>query len=362
MLKALIHLYYHMSSFHLAEDMILKQATFYSPCACQQLLTSSPPRLTLAGWELNAIGSGAFGRVYAAHCKATGCYHALKILENVGMASREFYMARRRATAKDTNLGIIICTGPCVQDRIPAHDKELYMVLQELLQVDLFDLIADPRAQPYMKARSCALQHVAFSILNGTNGASFTRFKSKKLTREDLHQVGIVHGDLKPENIMLSFDNKLKIIDLGVAYHVAEPRRVGGTYQYLPPEHIFGMWKTGNGGDIFSIAMLLLELWHGSCVLPREMIDAYSYRGDAIHSLEQRNVAPLYHLILLSSIIAGREVWAGKLLRKYYGNISKPRLQAKVTRAFPSASQEICALLVSFITARMSNTNLLTKC
>ena len=351
-----------MNTLHLAENMILGQTTFYSSCACQQLLTSRPPKITLQGWELNAIGSGAFGRVFTAHCKATGCFHALKVLEDAGAASREFYMARARASAKDTNLGITICTGPCIQDFISAQGGEVYVVLQELLQVDLFNLIADPSVQPYTMVQNCALKHIAFSILNGTKGVLTARFARWKLTREDLHEVGIVHGDLKLENIMLSYDNRLKIIDLGIAYHVTEPRRVGGTHQYLPPEHIFGMWNTGNGGDIFSIAMLLLEVWHGNCILPRQVIEAYYYRGNTTHSLEQRNVAPLYHLVLLSSLIARREVWAGKLLRRYYGKSSKPRLQAKITHAFPEASQEICALLVSFHNADIANSNLLTIC
>ena len=159
---------------------------------------------------------------------------------------------------------------------------------------------------------------------------------------------------------MLSYDDRFKIIDLGHAYHMAEPRRVGGTYQYLPPEHVFGMWNTGSGGDVFAIAMLLLEVWHGGCILPQQVIDAYYSRGNAVHLLEQRNIAPLYHLVLLSSLIAGREVWAGKLLRRYYGKITKPRLQARVTNAFPQASEEIYALLVSINNADISNINLLT--
>ena len=165
-----------MSFLHLEEDMTLEQTTFYSSCACQRLLTSSPPRLTLVGWELNAIGSGAFGRVFTARCKTTGCCHALKVLDNVGVASREFYMARRRAAANDTNLGIIICTGPWIPNPMSAHVKEVYVVLQELLQIDLFDLVTEPSAQPYRMVRNCALKHIAFSILNGTNGALIIHF------------------------------------------------------------------------------------------------------------------------------------------------------------------------------------------
>ena len=163
---------------------------------------------------------------------------------------------------------------------------------------------------------------------------------------QDLHDIGVIHGDPKLENLMLSEAGELKIIDFGNSYHISESRRVGGTYQYLPPEHVFGQWNTGNGGDVFAAAILLIEVWLRSNLFPQSMADAYNYHGDNSRLLEQHSMAPLYHIVLLSSFVAGREVWAGTILRKYYGKMSKCRMYAKVIRSFPCAGDEIFDLLV----------------
>jgi serine/threonine-protein kinase len=52
-----------------------------------------------------------------------------------------------------------------------------------------------------------------------------------------MHRRGVYHGDLKPSNIMLSRDGKVKVIDFGTAWIKGEPKnRVQGTPQYMAPE------------------------------------------------------------------------------------------------------------------------------
>jgi serine/threonine-protein kinase len=52
-----------------------------------------------------------------------------------------------------------------------------------------------------------------------------------------MHRRGVYHGDLKPGNIMLSRDGKVKVLDFGTAWIKGQPKdRVQGTPQYMAPE------------------------------------------------------------------------------------------------------------------------------
>ena len=90
------------------------------------------------------------------------------------------------------------------------------------------------------------------------------------------HSAGILHRDMKPENIMLCKDGVVKILDFGLARHggVAgpEPSSTGasgtisgtlsGTLLYMPPEILRGEIAT-SASDVFSLGTFLYELIAG---------------------------------------------------------------------------------------------------
>ena len=52
-----------------------------------------------------------------------------------------------------------------------------------------------------------------------------------------MHRRGVYHGDLKPSNIMVTEDGRVKLIDFGTAWIKGEDKnRVQGTPQYMAPE------------------------------------------------------------------------------------------------------------------------------
>jgi serine/threonine-protein kinase len=81
------------------------------------------------------------------------------------------------------------------------------------------------------------------------------------------HASGIVHRDVKPENVLLTPDGRVKVADFGLAraQAAAGPTRAGlliGTVAYLPPEQVTGS-GTGPRGDVYSAGVVLFELLTG---------------------------------------------------------------------------------------------------
>jgi len=91
------------------------------------------------------------------------------------------------------------------------------------------------------------------------------------------HAAGILHRDMKPENIMLRKDGVVKILDFGLARHeggAVMPAvnamgasgtisgTLSGTLMYMPPEILRGETAT-SASDVFSLGVFLYELTSG---------------------------------------------------------------------------------------------------
>lgn len=86
---------------------------------------------------------------------------------------------------------------------------------------------------------------------------------------EYIHENGVVHRDLKPENIMVDDQDRIKLIDFGIAGDTAARRLTYanftatlGTADYISPEQVKG--KRGDGrSDIYAMGIILYEMLTG---------------------------------------------------------------------------------------------------
>jgi serine/threonine-protein kinase len=79
-------------------------------------------------------------------------------------------------------------------------------------------------------------------------GFGLVRLLAKQFV--EVHELGVAHLDLKPDNIMVTPDGEIHLIDFGMSLltvHVGGATlptgaAVGGTQGYMPPEQVFGIW------------------------------------------------------------------------------------------------------------------------
>jgi len=84
-----------------------------------------------------------------------------------------------------------------------------------------------------------------------------------------IHTHGVVHRDLKPENIMVDTEDRIKLIDFGIAANVGSRRitfaklsQTMGTPDYISPEQVRG--KRGDArSDIYALGVMLYEMLTG---------------------------------------------------------------------------------------------------
>lgn len=86
---------------------------------------------------------------------------------------------------------------------------------------------------------------------------------------------GIVHCDLKPENIMINTEGVIKLLDLGISHRFEfndgpqnVPEQVLGTPAYISPEQVYGDVELDCRSDIYSLAATIYQLSTGRLLFP----------------------------------------------------------------------------------------------
>lgn len=113
-----------------------------------------------------------------------------------------------------------------------------------------------------------------------------------------LHRMDIIHQDLKPDNIMIDENGRIKIIDFG-AVHVAslaeqasvmERQHPEGTLNYTAPEYLLGE-KGSTRSDIFSLGVITYEMLTGTLPYKEKQINPFALKSyHHMHYIQARSV------------------------------------------------------------------------
>jgi serine/threonine protein kinase len=107
----------------------------------------------------------------------------------------------------------------------------------------------------------------------GADAASALHF-AHQITDENGRRLGLVHRDISPANILVSYSGSAKIVDFGIAKAVeisdqrTNPGTVKGKFTYMSPEQTTGAQLDGRS-DVFSLAIVLWELATGRPLVDR---------------------------------------------------------------------------------------------
>ena len=109
-------------------------------------------------------------------------------------------------------------------------------------------------------------------------------FRELMFALGDIHEKGILHRDLKPQNLMFRRDGSLAVVDFGIAKNIAAADRTGvgeilGTPRYMSPEQVQGR-ALDLRTDIYNAGVLLYQMLTG-----RHLFDGETAMEVAMHHL-----------------------------------------------------------------------------
>lgn len=184
------------------------------------------------------LGGGGFGTVYRAWDERLRRSVAVKVVESPGEADRVAREAQAAARLAHRNIAMLY--------ELASDDEYAYLV-GELIEGDTVRSLA----------RGGELSDRAVAEIGAAAAAGLAH----------AHRAGVVHRDVKPENILVSDRGETKLVDFGIARIAGQETltasgAVLGTLAYMAPEQADGL-RPGPAADVYSLALTLYELWAG---------------------------------------------------------------------------------------------------
>jgi serine/threonine-protein kinase len=191
------------------------------------------------------LGSGGMSMVYRAQDLMLERVVAIKVLredysQNVNFRSRFHQEAKAAANLSHPNI-------------VPVHDfgyfsNQLFIVMEYVTGTDLKSL---------MRQRGIFNTQEAIDLITqACSGLGYA------------HRAGLVHCDVKPQNMLVTPDKRLKVVDFGIARALAtispdeQSEVVWGSPQYFSPEQAAGS-APSPASDVYSLGVILYEMLSG---------------------------------------------------------------------------------------------------
>lgn len=258
---------------------------------------------------IEQIGTGGMADVYKAKCHKLNRYVAIKVMKSEFSQDKTFvskFWAEAQSAAGLVNPNVVNVYDVGVENGI-------YYIVMELVDgITLKKYIEKRGRLPYKEAVSIAIQ-----VANGMDAA---------------HKHNIVHRDIKPQNIIISKEGKVKVTDFGIA-KVASSATINtsasmGSVHYISPEQARGGYSDERS-DIYSLGITLFEMLTGTV----------PFDGDSAVSVAVQHIQD--SIPLPSQLVEGVPVSVDKIVLKC--------TQKKTDRRYQSAAELIVDLKKSLV-------------
>ncbi len=197
---------------------------------------------------IEQVGEGGMAIVYKAKCHLLNRFVAIKVLRDEFTNDEEFIRKFRResqAAASLSHPNILNIYDVGVED---IENKKIHYIVMEFIDgYTLKEVIKEKGKLDYDETINYSIQ-----IAEALHHA---------------HKNHIVHRDIKPHNIMITNDNRLKVTDFGIARAVTSSTvtttsNVLGSVHYFSPEQARGGY-TDEKSDIYSLGIVMYEMITG---------------------------------------------------------------------------------------------------
>ncbi len=222
---------------------------------------------------ISVVGGGGMAQVYKSRDNILGRIVAIKVLREQYSTDAQFVARFRREAQAAANLAHpnIVNVYDVGQDR-DTH----YIVMEYINGESLKSYINRSAPLPIGKAVSVAAQ-----ILSGLEYA---------------HRSGLIHRDIKPQNVLISPDGAVKVTDFGIAKSVSdlgltEAGLALGTAHYFSPEQAKGE-RVVPQSDIYAVGVTLYEMLTGRLPFESENVMGLAYKHISEEPPSARNLNP----------------------------------------------------------------------
>ncbi|XP_044031987.1 TRAF2 and NCK interacting kinase b isoform X12 [Siniperca chuatsi] len=217
--------------------MVVEEASILSPVNTERTMASDSPARSLDEIDLTAlrdpagifelvelVGNGTYGQVYKGRHVKTGQLAAIKVMDVTGDEEEEIKAEINMLKKYSHHRNIATYYGAFVKKNPPGIDDQLWLVMEFCGAGSVTDLIKNTKGNSLKEEW---IAYVCREILRG-------------LTH--LHQHKVIHRDIKGQNVLLTENAEVKLVDFGVSAQL--DRTVGrrntfiGTPYWMAPEVI----------------------------------------------------------------------------------------------------------------------------
>ena len=260
---------------------------------------------------LGLLGRGGMGVVYLARDAVLGRDVAIKRIdrENGGAATRERLLREAQALARLAHPNVVAI------HEVGEHGDDIFLAME---------LVAGDTLRAWRRARGRGHQEGIDVALQAGLGLAAA------------HAAGVVHRDIKPDNIMVGRDGRVRVMDFGLARAAHEPPPAEEAAGAAGPPTDASVTGALRGTPGF----MAPELWHGRVADPRS--DIYSFSVVLFELFTPSDVHPGMDAAALRAAL--REHVAARTLPGWLATVIERGLADDPTERWPSIAALLAAL------------------